>query len=154
MFVNERAEAVAEIVNSGIIDLAQLHGDEDGAYIKALRGMCACPIIKSVSISADRMASKNIVCLLSHIHYGEPDYLIFDTLSPRRGGTGEPFDWTLLKKYSGTPYFLAGGLTAENVGEALSILSPFCVDVSGGIETDGFKDAVKIQKFVTAVRNH
>jgi phosphoribosylanthranilate isomerase len=80
------------------------------------------------------------------------DYLLFDTLSDQRGGTGRSFDWRILQGYQGPPYFLAGGLTADNIAHALRLLRPFCADVSGGAETDGVKDAGKIQAIVRTVR--
>jgi len=83
---------------------------------------------------------------------GNADYLLFDTLSEQRGGTGRPFDWGILKGFQGPPYFLAGGLSAENVCEAIKALSPFCVDVSSGVEKDGRKDAYKVHEFVSLVR--
>ncbi len=67
------------------------------------------------------------------------------------GGTGTAFDWTLLQQMK-RPYFLAGGLTCENVGRAVAELRPYAVDVSSGIETDGYKDAGKMAKFADAVR--
>ncbi|MCL2060533.1 MAG: hypothetical protein FWH01_16035, partial [Oscillospiraceae bacterium] len=82
------------------------------------------------------------------------DYLLFDApASPgQRGGGGRAFDWNVLKGYSGAPFFLAGGLTACTVADAVRTLSPYCVDVSSGVETNGRKDADKIMHFVSTVR--
>ena len=141
VFVNEDIGAVCEIYNEGTADLIQLHGDEDDEYILRLKEACGCPVIKAVGAGTALPALP--VC---------PDYLLFDTVSQQRGGTGITFDWRLLKDYSGIPYFLAGGLSAENAADAVQMLSPFCVDVSSGAETDGFKDPEKIIEFVRAVR--
>ena len=66
-------------------------------------------------------------------------------------GSGVRSDWSLLRD-AGRPYFLAGGLTPENVGEAVKELGPFAVDTSSGIETDGAKDPAKMERFINAVR--
>jgi phosphoribosylanthranilate isomerase len=142
VFVNENADVVEGFVRGGIIDWVQLHGDEDGAYIRLLQASCRCPVIRAVRIGETLPTLPE-----------EADYLLFDTLSARRGGTGKPFDWNLLREYQGPPYFLAGGLTADNAANAIRLLRPFCVDVSSGAETDGAKDAGKIQAIVRAVRD-
>ena len=141
VFVNESIENVADIFKAGIIGLAQLHGDEDGGYVRRLKNYCGCPVIKAVGVGS----------ALSPLPVG-PDYLLFDTLSEQRGGAGKPFDWSTIKNYRGLPYFLSGGLSARNVVDAIRLLSPYCVDVSSGVETDGMKDAYKIEEFVYAVR--
>jgi phosphoribosylanthranilate isomerase len=143
VFVNEELETIAEICRAGIIDLIQLHGDEDGDYIRKIKQRCGCPVIKAVGIgeTLPELPPKFLA-----------DYLLFDTLSAARGGTGKAFDHGLLKGYGGPPYFLAGGLNAGNVAEAIRSLRPFCVDVSSGAETDGVKDAGKIIETVETVR--
>ena len=142
VFVNKAVEMIAEMCRNKTIDLVQLHGDEDDSYIKRLKGSCGCRVIKAVGIGEMLPALPN-----------EPDYLIFDTLSTRRGGTGKAFDWNVLKNYSGMPYFLAGGLDASNVAGAINSFFPYCVDVSSGVETDGVKDEKKIDDFVRLVRS-
>ena len=141
VFVNENIGTISEIYNEGIADLVQLHGDEDDEYILRLKEFCGCPVIKAVGAGAVLPALP-----------AAPDYLLFDTVSQQRGGAGKTFDWRLLKEYSGIPYFLAGGLSAQNAACAVHMLSPFCLDVSSGAETDGFKDPEKIIEFVQAVR--
>ena len=143
VFVNADIENVVQLYKNGIIDLAQLHGDEDDGYIKRLKKTCGCPVIKTIGVD-DTLPEITI----------EPDYLLFDTLSVQRGGIGKTFDWDVLKGYSGLPYFLAGGITAANVSDAIKSLSPFCVDISSGVETNGFKDAGKIAEFVHIVRGN
>ena len=141
VFVNEDISAISEIVQSGIIDLIQLHGDEDDLYIERLKEICDCPVIKAVGVGGTLPLLPKAA-----------DYLLFDTISTQRGGVGKAFDWNILNEYHNMPYFLAGGLSTENVSEALSQLLPFCVDVSSGVETDGFKDPEKINEFVQLVR--
>lgn len=143
VFVNEDMETIRRIYDSGIIDIAQLHGDEDSGYIKRLRELCGCRIIKAIGVGG----------ALPPLPDG-PDYLLFDVLSSRRGGTGKIFDWNILKEYRGLPYFLAGGLSVDNVPRAMNDLAPFCIDVSSGVETDGVKDGNKIAEFVRLVRRN
>jgi len=151
VFVNQEPEFIAELLRKKIIGMVQLHGDECAKYITKLREMCGCEIIKAVGVGEEPPAVNvsGEVAKQSKI----ADFLLFDTLSPARGGTGKPFDHRLLQNYTGLPYFLAGGLTPENVADAVHLLSPFCVDVSSGVETDGAKDAKKILEFTQAVRN-
>jgi len=141
VFVNESIEKVADIYKNGIIDLVQLHGDEDDGYIKRLKSYCGCPVIKAVGVGS----------VLSSLPV-ESDYLLFDTLSEQRGGTGKPFAWSTIKDYHGLPFFLSGGLSTLNVVDSIRLLAPYCVDVSSGVETDGMKDADKIEEFINAVR--
>lgn len=144
VFVNQGVEYIAELHRKGIIDLAQLHGDEDDVYIRRLREECGCEIIKAVGVG------KALPVSLPE----NPDYLLFDAASVVRGGSGKTFDWNILQGYKGLPYFLAGGLTLANVGEAVNLLEPFGVDVSSGVETDGLKDREKIDRFVRLVKGY
>ena len=141
VFVNEDMGNIIQIYKNGNIDLAQLHGDEDSEYINRLRESCGCRIIKAVGVSDTLPPLPK-----------EPDYLLFDALSSQRGGAGKVFDWNILKEYHGLPYFLAGGLGVDNISGAINALSPFCIDVSSGVETDGLKDGKKIENFVRLVR--
>ncbi len=141
VFVNEDADKIATLYNDSVIDIAQLHGDEDSDYIKRLKEGCGCRVIKAVAVGK----------VMPPIPKG-PDHILFDTLSEERGGTGRMFDWHIIKGFDRTPYFLAGGLDPGNVQEAVRFLSPYCVDVSGGVETHGVKDPAKIDEFVSLVR--
>ena len=143
VFANEDINAVREIYQSGIIEQVQLHGDEDDNYIRRLKDLCGCRVIKAIGVG-DRLPPLPPAA----------DYLLFDTLSAQRGGTGQAFDWHVLYDYCGLPYFLAGGLTVDNVADSLCLLNPFCVDVSSSVETCGAKDAEKIETFVSLVRRH
>ena len=141
VFVNEAPEVVADLLNTGVIDLAQLHGGENEEYIKALRGLTDKPLIKAFRIEntadLDRARQSSADCIL---------------LDNGAGGTGTAFDWALLKGFD-RPYFLAGGLDSGNVRQAIAALRPFAVDVSSGIETDGVKDYMKMTAFVNAARH-
>lgn len=139
VFVNEASEAIANLLNSGIIDIAQLHGSEDEEYIRQLRLYTDKPIIK-----AFRIVSKQDI---DAANSSTADYVLLDS----GGGTGEVFDWELIRGMKRF-YFLAGGLGICNVERAVETLSPYAVDVSSGVETDGLKDKIKMEKFVTAVR--
>lgn len=141
VFVNEAPGMVARLLDSGIIDIAQLHGSEDEHYIKELRTMTDKPLIKAFQINTkkDMIAARN----------SSADYVLLDSGS---GGTGTVFDWSMLKLF-GRPFFLAGGLNAGNVKNAVKEFQPYAVDVSSGIETAGRKDERKMKEFVHAVRS-
>lgn len=139
VFVDEDVKTVAALLNGGVIDMAQLHGKEDEAYIKALRALSDQPIIRAFRIeTAQDTAMANM---------SSADYVLLDS----GAGTGRVFRWELLSDI-GRPYFLAGGLDTENVREAIKKFNPYAVDVSSGIETTGFKDKSKMAAFVCAVR--
>lgn len=143
VFVNEPVENVADLLNEGIVDMAQLHGAEDEAYICRLRELTGRGedtfIIKAVQVKSE-----------ADVKAGEQsgaDLVLFDA----GAGDGKVFNWKLLENVK-RPYFLAGGLDPENVRDAVERLRPFGVDVSSGIESFGVKDALKMAKFVAAVR--
>ncbi|MCL2149490.1 MAG: phosphoribosylanthranilate isomerase [Dehalococcoidia bacterium] len=147
VFVNQEIEYIANLYLKGVIDLVQLHGEEDDGYIRRLRertGSQASKIMRIIKAVAIGKA-------LPALPHGA-DYLLFDTASKQRGGTGEAFDWGILKDYHGQPFFIAGGLSKSTVVKAMALLAPFCVDVSSGVETAGVKDAEKIAEFVRMVR--
>ena len=136
VFVNENPAQVAALLNNGIIDAAQLHGNENDAYIQNLRGVTKKIIIKA--FRSDNIAAAD----KSHA-----DFILIDA----GAGDGKTFDWSLIKNLR-REYFLAGGLNPNNVGDAIKLLNPFAVDVSSGIETDGRKDFAKMKAFADAVR--
>lgn len=146
VFVNAPVEEIAAAAELGIIDLVQLHGDEGNAYIAELKKICKLPIIKVV-----RVQDENDI---KRADYYNCDYLLFDTYSQSAyGGTGRQFNTQLLKGVKiHKPYFIAGGLNADNVRRALKGLKPFAADVSGGVKTDGGKDAMKIKAFIKQVK--
>lgn len=138
VFVDEKISEIAEIAKN--LDLIQLHGSEDEKYISELRNYTDKKIIQAFKIkTADDL--KNALKSFG-------DYILLD------GGAGEGkvFDWNILKNFE-RKYFLAGGLNCENISDAIKILKPFAVDVSSGIETDNFKDALKMKNFAQIVRS-
>lgn len=142
VFVDADIRQVAEAADAGIIDYVQLHGSEDEACIEAVKRATRLPVIKAFGI---RDASDIAAAACSGA-----DYVLLDH---GHGGTGKTFEWKLAKRLS-RPYFLAGGLDADNVGEALAALHPFAVDVSSGVETDGVKDEDKIRSVLNAIRGN
>lgn len=140
VFVNERPEKIAELLKFEIISMVQLHGQETEEYIKRLKGMTNKPVIKAFSIQRKEDMEKALE--------SAADYILLDNGA---GGTGKTFDWSLSKE-ADRPFFLAGGLSPENVRQAVKKLYPFAVDVSSGVETEGKKDLNKITAFINAVR--
>ena len=139
VFVNESPEKIAELLHNGVIDIAQLHGDEDEGYISQLKQLTDKPIIKAFRIETASNITDAEQC--------SADYILLDS----GAGTGAVFDWNLIRNIR-RPYFLAGGLSPDNAGKAVTTLHPFAVDVSSGIEIDGTKDKEKMAAFVAAVR--
>lgn len=139
VFVDEKIEVIADLVDRHIIDNVQLHGNEDEDYIKELRKSTQCTIIKAFRI--ERKAD------IDTANNSSADYVLLDSGS----GSGETFDWSLIREIN-RPYFLAGGLTPANVRTAISKLQPFGVDASSSLETDECKDKEKMTSFVKAVR--
>lgn len=140
VFVGEEAENILDIAGRGIIDIIQLHGSEDDHYISKLKAVSDVPIIKAFSIKSKKDIQTAVL--------SSADYILLDNGA---GGTGDVFDWSLISEIS-RPYFLAGGLTPNNVGQAVYKNHPFAVDASSGVETDGVKDFNKIKAFIDTVR--
>lgn len=138
VFVNEDISFVEKLVKEHVIDLVQLHGQEDQKYIQALKEKVDVSIIKAIQIKNEDSFNE---------HY-DVDYYLYDHGT---GGTGESFDWSMLKEVD-KPVFLAGGINLLNVDDALK-KNVYALDVSSGVETDGFKDEKKIKKIVRRVRN-
>jgi phosphoribosylanthranilate isomerase len=139
VFVDAKESAAARLLAEGVIDIAQLHGNEDGAYIARLKARTGKPVIRAFRV-------KNAEDLRA-AEASPADMILLDA----GAGDGKTFDWSMLSSVS-RPYFLAGGLTPENTAEAVKRYHPFAVDVSSGIETDGFKDCNKMRAFMRAVR--
>ena len=139
VFVNESADTVAELLEKRIIDIAQLHGSETEDYVRLLRTLTDKPLLQAFRIHSAPDCRRAAA--------SSADYVLLDS----GAGTGRAFDWKLVREV-GRPYFLAGGLDAENVGRAVLRLHPYAVDVSSGIETDGSKDRGKMEEFVRIVR--
>ena len=141
VFVNETIENISQLVRDDIIKMVQLHGMEKVEYIAKLKELINVPIIKAVSVKHSKDVQK--------WEATTADYLLLDNES---GGTGQTFNWDLIGKTT-KPYFLAGGLCVNNITNAISKTTPFAVDVSSGVETDGSKDPIKIKEFIRRVRH-
>ena len=139
VFVDEKPETVAGLLEEGVIDIAQIHGNEDEAYLESLRGLTGKPLIRAFRIRSAEDARR--------AQESTAEQILLDA----GAGDGKTFDWNWLKEVT-RPYFLAGGLNPENAGEAVRKLKPYAVDVSSGIETEGYKDIAKMRAFVRAVR--
>jgi len=142
VFVDEKIETVREIAKYCSLDLCQLHGTESPEFCE----WCDRRVIKAFRIQDDSFLTK--------MKGYEVAGFLLDAYHPDRyGGTGESADWTLAKEGTrrGT-VVLAGGLTPENVGEAIAQVRPYAVDVSSGVEREpGRKDREKVRRFITGV---
>ena len=139
VFVDENIDVIAGLCEHGIIDAVQLHGSENESYIQQVRYMTGKSIIKAFIV--------NSVNVLNQALHSNADYVLLDNGM----GTGETFNWEMLRGFT-RDYFLAGGLTPENVNQAVRTLNPFAVDTSSGIEINGFKDKIKMAKFIKETR--
>lgn len=139
VFVNESIDAIMDLVNRKVIDIVQLHGNENEQYITALHKQVSCTIIRAFRIESEA----DIISAST----SSADYVLLDS----GGGTGTAFDHSLIRGIT-RPYFLAGGISPQNAASAIRQYKPFAVDVSSALETDGFKDKNKMTAFVNAVR--
>lgn len=145
VFVNDEIGRIERLCSQGIIDLVQLHGDEDEDYIGSIRAVTDKEIIKAVRVNTSEDITKAFG--------SKADYLLLDTYHKQQyGGSGIAFDWSLIQKPP-RQYFLAGGINEDNILEAATNYQPFAVDVSSGVETDGIKDPKKIQSIIAKVRS-
>jgi phosphoribosylanthranilate isomerase len=143
LFVDADAGFVHRMLEQVPLDLLQFHGEEESGYCGRFRR----PYIKSVAMDADvDLAAVATV-------YSDASALLLDASVPGiPGGTGERFDWSLVPADASAPIILAGGLTPENVGEAIASVRPYAVDVSSGVEREkGIKDAARIEAFMQEV---
>lgn len=142
VFVNDDVHRIAWLVQDGTIDVVQLHGDEDGEYIRALKALTPVAVIKAVGVQGDRVDPWPVEC----------DFVLLDSCSKEaRGGTGKRVAWRRYDEID-KPFFLAGGITPSNVAQAIAAVHPFGVDSSGGLETDGRKDEQKICQYIANIR--
>lgn len=144
VFLNQEQEYIVECVQNGIIRIIQLHGEESDIYIEELRKKLEpfgrIPIIKAFAVTSgkDIARAKESVA----------DMILLDNRVP---GSGKSFDWSLLTDIK-RPFFLAGGLSPDNVEDALET-HPYALDVSSGVEVSGVKDFEKMKAFMQKVRN-
>jgi len=152
VFVNMPADKVNRIASSCNLDWVQLSGDEPWEYCHQI----TTPLIKAVRIKegqrpeeicADLSAGARVLASQRYI------YLLDSRVKGKYGGTGMTFEWSLAQQAAEHfPVIIAGGLTPENVAQAIKIVTPWGVDVSSGVEVDGIKDIVKIKTFIETVR--
>lgn len=135
LFQNAKIEIILKAFEAGVMDLIQLHGEEDQDYIDQVKAL-GLPVIKAYKITG------NVPKFL------DSDYILLDSA---QGGSGKSFDWGLIN-FSLDKAFLAGGINIDNIREAKK-LKPFCLDICSGSETDGKKDRNKIKSIIKAVRN-
>lgn len=144
IFVNETLDNLVTIATEVNLDVVQLHGDEDEAFIQSLKERTNVEIWKAVQIRSAADAEAWID--------SSADMLLFDAYhKDERGGTGEVFDWSCLDEFE-RPFMLAGGIDSTNVARAIRMVRSYGIDISSGIETDGVKDNEKITAFTKLVR--
>ena len=135
VFVSPSLEELEEAIGQVPLDIVQIHGSFDEALIPKI----SVPVIRALQISDSDSQVKS-----------QADYLLFDAPI---AGSGQTFDWQLLAdKQIEQDYFIAGGLTVDNVAEVKEIFHPYALDVSSGVETDGSKDLDKIKAFIERVK--
>lgn len=142
VFVDAEISFITTLVEEKIIDCIQLHGSEDNRYINTLKAKVKAPIIKAIRVTSPEDAEKKTGA----------DLILYDAYHKKlNGGTGETFNWNLLNGKNDN-YFLAGGLNSGNIQEVIQKLNPYAVDISSGVETDGYKDKAKLEEFVKKIQ--
>lgn len=144
VFVDEDIDSILKLCTEHVIDLIQLHGNEDEDDIRRLKSFTDIPVIKAIRVqnSEQLLAAENLPC----------DYLLLDTfVKDLYGGSGKTFDRTLIPK-DYREFFLAGGLNAQNIADAIRECHPYCVDLSSSVEINGYKDADKIKEMIDIVK--
>lgn len=160
VFVDMEPESIAAIATQVGLDVLQLHGYEDGEYIRTLRPLLkpGTEIWKAVRVASghtiDSLAASVATSDSGLAPLEEADKILLDSYLPGSfGGTGKTFDWTLASRFgSALPIILAGGLNPDNVREAIEQVRPFAVDTSSGVEGEGIKNEYKLKAFIEAVR--
>ncbi len=152
VFVNDNLDFILNLIREKIIDIIQLHGNEDNDFLDNLKTKTNAKIIKFIPV-------ENADSILNSLNIFS-DFILLDNL---KGGVGKTFNWNYLKEafesnkkfieVFNKKYFLAGGLNKENINEALKF-NPYCVDLSGGLETDGIKDYEKMKYIINITKNY
>ena len=148
VFVNAPLDEVAGLADGIGLTMVQLHGDEGPAYCAEVARRTGAKVMKAVRVRTGADVED-----LTRFH---TDFHLLDTFHPERwGGTGETFDWTLAsRRRTAVPLVLSGGLSPENVVEAIGVVRPFAVDVASGTEASpGVKDPERLRAFAAAVRS-
>jgi len=140
LFVNADPAEIEEAIQSGLVNVLQFHGDETPDFCRQFN----FPYIKAVAVSS----SVDLIQYAKDFHDAEA--LLLDAYHEHlKGGTGQTFDLNLIPQSLSKPIVLAGGLTVDNVKEAIKKVKPYAVDVSGGVEeSKGIKNSLKIQAFI------
>ena len=144
LFVNASRSEISATLDAVPLDMLQFHGDESPADCE---GFCR-PWYKALRVQTGEDVQRQAA------RYAGASAILLDTfVAGVPGGTGEIFDWSLIPADLPKPLILAGGLTCENVQQAVAEVRPFAVDVSGGVElSKGIKDAASVREFVRLVR--
>jgi phosphoribosylanthranilate isomerase len=146
VFVNATLDEIAYAADRCALAIVQLHGDEGPAFSREVARRTGCKVMKAARVKD----AGSIRALTSY----EVDYHLLDAYRPGHvGGTGETFEWELAKAHDRhVPIVLSGGLTPDNVGEAIAAVRPFAVDTASGTEASpGRKDPAKVEAFFRAV---
>lgn len=138
VFVDAPLTDIIRTLEDGVIDMAQLHGNETEEDIQYLQAVTGKPVMKAVKV-------RNRYDVEAWLD-SAADYLLFDSGM----GSGVAFDWGLLADVD-RDYFLAGGVNSDNVSQAARTLNPYAIDLSSGVETDGVKDLEKMRSVVRAL---
>lgn len=152
VFVNDNLDFILNLIREKIIDIIQLHGNEDNDFLDNLKTKTNAKIIKFIPV-------ENADSILNSLNIFS-DFILLDNF---KGGVGKTFNWNYLKEafelnkkfieVFNKKYFLAGGLNKENINEALKF-NPYCVDLSGGLETNGIKDFEKMKYIINITKNY
>ena len=140
VFVNQPVDKVIKLLKNGTIDIAQLHGTEGADYIRRVQSETGQQVIKAFEVRSEDDIKKALE--------SPADYLLLD----QGKGGGETFDWSLITEKIDRPWFLAGGLTVDNLQQAIDTVHPWGVDISSGVESNGVKDEEKVKEVVSIVR--
>ncbi len=143
VFVDADIEEILKLYDNGTIDIVQLHGSESEEYIKNLKQKSnyQLKIINAIEMSDEK----------DLLEYDDTlaDYLLLDSGK----GSGKTFDWRLIRKDLKKEFFLAGGLNVDNIALAIEEFSPYAIDLSSSLETDGYKDEMKIKEVMEAIND-
>ncbi len=141
VFVDADCDEILKLYEEGVIEIAQLHGEESEDYINYLKENTnnELKIIKAIEMSENKV--------LSEYDNSPADYLLLDSGK----GSGKTFDWRLIKKDLKKEFFLAGGINSDNVKKAIEEFNPYAIDLSSSLETDDYKDENKIKEIMEVV---
>lgn len=133
VFVNDDIEKINSLVRDKVIDIVQLHGDENPEYCEKINA----PVIKYFNPDSFDKTEKY-----------ETQFFLFDSGT----GSGKTFEWSKIPKTK-KPFFLAGGINRDNIKKAIADIQPYCIDLSSAVETDGVKDYNKIKGIMECIKN-